>query len=211
MEELADAIAIKEHLARKVGVHPRDVEVDGEEARCRKVPLSAFPFGIDRQGGVVSVSDDGPERLDLGLVQDYWRGRLGIADSPREQLLLAAVRRFLGRLTVIDPAALEKILDFGFWRRAEREDYRCRAAALGLPTVIHFLDVPEAVLVATAGSSKPTAGRAPCTKSRRHAQGDGWENSSHRMPASSAWPINRNGDRFSGLRFRPHLRPSFMV
>ncbi len=148
MEELADAIAIKEHLARKVGVHPRDVEVDGEEARCRKVPLSAFPFGIDRQGGVVSVSDDGPERLDLGLVQDYWRGRLGIADSPREQLLLAAVRRFLGRLTVIDPAALEKIRDFGFWRRAEREDYRARAAALGVPTVIHFLDVPEAVLVA---------------------------------------------------------------
>lgn len=109
MEELAEAIVVKEHIARKVGVHPGDVEVDGEEARCRKVPLSAFPFRIDRQGGVVSVSDDGPERLDLGRVQDYWRGRLGMADSPREQLLLAAVRRFLGRLTVIDPAALEKI------------------------------------------------------------------------------------------------------
>lgn len=109
MDELADAIVIKEHIARKVGVHPGDVEIDGEEARCRKVPLSAFPFRIDHQGGVVSVSDDRPERLDLGPVQDYWRGRIGIADSPREQLSLATVRRFLGHLMVIDPAALKKI------------------------------------------------------------------------------------------------------
>jgi hypothetical protein len=38
------------------------------------------------------------------------------------------------------------VLDFGFWSRAEREDFRARAAALGARTELHFLDVPRRVL-----------------------------------------------------------------
>lgn len=34
------------------------------------------------------------------------------------------------------------ILDFGFWAREEREDYRSRAKALGASSEVHFLDVP---------------------------------------------------------------------
>ena len=37
---------------------------------------------------------------------------------------------------------IDVILDFGFWTKAEREDFRQRAAALGAETTIHFLDVP---------------------------------------------------------------------
>ena len=33
------------------------------------------------------------------------------------------------------------ILDFGMWTKCERDDYRERAATLGVTTVIHFLDV----------------------------------------------------------------------
>ena len=36
------------------------------------------------------------------------------------------------------------ILDFGFWAKVEREDYRARAQQLGAGSQIHFLDVPEA-------------------------------------------------------------------
>ncbi len=35
------------------------------------------------------------------------------------------------------------ILDFGFWAREEREDYRLRAKQLGASSEIHFLDVSE--------------------------------------------------------------------
>jgi predicted kinase len=35
------------------------------------------------------------------------------------------------------------ILDFGFWAREEREDYRSRAKELGASSEIHFLDVPH--------------------------------------------------------------------
>ena len=35
------------------------------------------------------------------------------------------------------------ILDFGFWAREEREDYRSRARQLGASSEVHFLDVPD--------------------------------------------------------------------
>ena len=41
---------------------------------------------------------------------------------------------------------IDVILDFGLWKRIEREDYRNRASALGVNTVVHFLDVPTDVL-----------------------------------------------------------------
>jgi len=35
------------------------------------------------------------------------------------------------------------ILDFGFWAREEREDFRSRAKQLGASSEVHFLDVPS--------------------------------------------------------------------
>lgn len=34
------------------------------------------------------------------------------------------------------------ILDYGFWAREEREDYRWRAKQLGASSEVHYLDVP---------------------------------------------------------------------
>ena len=38
---------------------------------------------------------------------------------------------------------LDVILDFGLWTKIERDDFRARAALLGVDSKIHFLDVPE--------------------------------------------------------------------
>ena len=35
------------------------------------------------------------------------------------------------------------ILEYGFWAREEREDYRLRAKQLGASSEVHYLDVPE--------------------------------------------------------------------
>jgi predicted kinase len=40
------------------------------------------------------------------------------------------------------------VLDFGFWARSEREDYRARAVKLGASSELHVLNVPGAVLLA---------------------------------------------------------------
>ena len=39
------------------------------------------------------------------------------------------------------------ILDYGFWAREEREDYRSRAKQLGASSEVHFLDVPPEELL----------------------------------------------------------------
>lgn len=42
---------------------------------------------------------------------------------------------------------IDVILDFGFWGRSEREDYRFRATVLGAEIKVHFLDAPAEVLL----------------------------------------------------------------
>jgi predicted kinase len=65
------------------------------------------------------------------------------------------------------------ILDFGFWSRAEREEFRARAAALGAHSEVHYLDVPRAALAARlaerAGAEPP-----PDTFRVTEAQLDAW-------------------------------------
>src|ERR1043165_6752061 len=39
------------------------------------------------------------------------------------------------------------ILDYGFWAREEREEYRLRARKLGASSETHYLDAPEDVLL----------------------------------------------------------------
>lgn len=41
---------------------------------------------------------------------------------------------------------VDVILDFGFWGRNERDEFRSRAAELGVDFRIHFVDVSESVL-----------------------------------------------------------------
>ena len=40
------------------------------------------------------------------------------------------------------------VLDFGLWTRSEREELRARADGVGARSELHFLDVPEGVLLA---------------------------------------------------------------
>jgi predicted kinase len=89
------------------------------------------------------------ERDALRLTPDEWIARLfgrGLTPpaldwcrDPVEALLWELAERAL-RLGV------NVILDFGFWSRAEREEFRARAAASGAGSELHFLDVPRAEL-----------------------------------------------------------------
>lgn len=44
------------------------------------------------------------------------------------------------------PLGVPVILDFGFWAKIERSDYRQRAHSLGVKTKIHYLDTPQELL-----------------------------------------------------------------
>jgi len=91
------------------------------------------------------------ERRALRLTPDEWIVRLfgaGLTPpaldwcrDPVEALQWEVAERAL-------VLGLNVILDFGFWSRAEREEFRSRAAALGARSELHFLDVARAVLSA---------------------------------------------------------------
>jgi len=86
----------------------------------------------------------------LRLTPDEWHTRLFGADvlhpdhdqrhDTIEDLLWEIAASVLGH-------GVDVILDFGFWKRIERDDYRERAITVGAETKIHFLDTPEDVLL----------------------------------------------------------------
>lgn len=82
----------------------------------------------------------------LRLTTDEWHVRLFGQDAEeaeldaRHSLIEALLWNIASRALEL---GMNVILDFGFWAREEREDYRLRAKRLGASSEVHFLDVPE--------------------------------------------------------------------
>jgi predicted kinase len=85
------------------------------------------------------------------LTPDEWLTRLlgpgvplNVLDASRdpiESLLWDLAERLLA-------LGVDVVVDFGVWSRSERELFRARAARVGARSELHYLDVPEDVLVA---------------------------------------------------------------
>ena len=90
------------------------------------------------------------ERSALRLTPDEWQiGLFGQdANEPEHNARHSFIEAMLWNIA---SRALELgtnvILDYGFWAREEREDYRLRAKRLGASSEVHFLDVPEEELL----------------------------------------------------------------
>lgn len=86
----------------------------------------------------------------LRLTPDEWHIRLFGQDAEdpehddRHRLIETLQWDVASRALALE---LDVILDFGFWARDEREDYRSRARRLGASSEVHFLDVPESELL----------------------------------------------------------------
>jgi predicted kinase len=87
----------------------------------------------------------------LRLTPDEWHTRLFGYDVEEEEhdarhgLIESMLWDIAARVLAL---GVNVILDFGFWAKVEREDYRARAKQLGAGSEIHFLDVPEEELFA---------------------------------------------------------------
>ena len=86
------------------------------------------------------------EHSALRLTTDEWHVRLYGQDAlepehdARHSLIEAMLWNVASRALEL---GTNVILDFGFWAREEREDYRLRAKQLGASSEIHFLDASE--------------------------------------------------------------------
>lgn len=84
------------------------------------------------------------EQAALRLTPDEWHVRLFGQDAhepehdARHNLIEALLWNIASRALEL---GTNVILDFGFWAREEREDYRARAKQLGASSEVHFLDI----------------------------------------------------------------------
>jgi predicted kinase len=101
------------------------------------------------------------EQSALRLTPDEWQVPLfgQDAEEPEHDARHSLIESMLWNIA---SRALELgtnvILDFGFWAREEREDYRSRAKQLGASSEVHFLDVSADELMQrlTARNSRPS-------------------------------------------------------
>jgi predicted kinase len=101
------------------------------------------------------------ERSALRLTPDEWQVALFGQDAAepehdaRHSLIEAMLWKIASRALEL---GTNVILDFGFWAREEREDYRLRAKRLGASSEVHFLDVPADELLRrlAARNSRPS-------------------------------------------------------
>ena len=90
------------------------------------------------------------EHSALRLTTDEWHVCLYGQDAEepehdaRHNLIETLLWKIASRALVL---GTNVILDFGFWAREEREDFRLRAKQLGASSEVHFLDVPEEELM----------------------------------------------------------------
>ena len=106
--------------------------------------------GLPCSGKTTRARELEEQRSALRLTPDEWQIRLfgQDADDPehdaRHSLIEAMLWEIASRALVL---GTNVILDYGFWAREEREDYRSRARQLGASSEVHFLDVPPQELL----------------------------------------------------------------
>ncbi len=106
--------------------------------------------GLPFSGKTTLAKEIEQERSALRLTPDEWQ--IGLFGQDAEEPEHDARHGFIeAMLWNIASRALELgtnvILDYGFWAREEREDFRARAKRLGASSEVHFLDVPEEELL----------------------------------------------------------------
>lgn len=100
--EDAALIAAHEHLSRQTGLHPG--------ALPQGLPINTIALDIQQDEASVTVRGAGEETLDLGIVEDYWASWFdGLRDWAVADLYLGLVKRFVRRVMIADPGALEAV------------------------------------------------------------------------------------------------------
>ena len=106
--------------------------------------------GLPCSGKTTLAREIEVRRHALRLTPDEWIARLHGARLSDEALDMArdpvegALWDVAARVLAL---GVDVILDFGFWTRAERDQFRARAARMGVRSELHLAQAPEAELL----------------------------------------------------------------
>lgn len=98
-------IAIKEHVAARLYVHPHDIEVLPDSARTPWFPLTRYPLLIDENAERCEVRGENAV-LDLSSLRAYWAKLATVDNWPIADLYFGLIDRFMRRVSLPDPDAL---------------------------------------------------------------------------------------------------------
>lgn len=98
-------LAIKQHVARKVRLHPAAISVaeDLRSARCARFPITVFPVTIERSGDAVTVRDSEPPQIDCAAVRHFWSDVSGVTEWAMGDLHMGLIERFVRQVELEDP------------------------------------------------------------------------------------------------------------
>jgi len=119
-------------------------------AHDRPIATLHLICGLPCSGKTTLAKQIERERSALRLTPDEWIARLFGAELAGEALdaardpMEAALWDLAARVLAL---GVDVILDFGFWSRRERDDFRMRALQLGAESKLHYLAVPNEVLL----------------------------------------------------------------
>jgi acyl transferase domain-containing protein/3-hydroxymyristoyl/3-hydroxydecanoyl-(acyl carrier protein) dehydratase/1-acyl-sn-glycerol-3-phosphate acyltransferase len=103
--------AVKDHLGQRSASHPAAVELaeDGLSGVSVAQLLMRYPVAVSLEGETVEVRDAGPPYLDLERVRAYGRRLHSVGPFIGEDLTLGLCGRFVRRVVVSHPEALEAL------------------------------------------------------------------------------------------------------
>ena len=110
-------VAVKDHVARRAGVHPASVAVTSDSTDlavasgvAARYPLTRFPVAVRHHGEVeFRVADGGSPETDLTPLGRFWGAYLGLRDWPVEDIYYGLIERFVRRVVIADPEGLAAI------------------------------------------------------------------------------------------------------
>jgi len=117
---------------------------------CCDMATLYLMVGLPCSGKTTKAKELEGELSALRLTPDEWQIRLFGQDAHdpehdvRHSLIEAQLWKIAERALVLGTSI---ILDFGFWAKEEREDYRTRAQAIGARSEIVFMDVGDEELL----------------------------------------------------------------
>jgi predicted kinase len=129
--------------------------------------------GLPGSGKTTLANQLSRVRPALRLGEDDWMVQLFASPDGHGEHQREAIKRVQWEIaTQVARLGVDVVLDWGFWSRRERDDYRARAADLGIPTELRFLDVPRDELIHRLAARN--ANRPPGTFTVAEADLHGW-------------------------------------
>ncbi len=102
-----EVIAVKEHVAATLKVHP--CHVDAERFVSATHPITACAVNVTRDGDDAVVHTTAAPHTDLTTVVDYWDRHFNIGRWPVEDIYYGLIERFVRRVVVQDPDAFAAV------------------------------------------------------------------------------------------------------